>query len=97
MRNNVRYYKLNSRNLNGGIILIALVITIIVLLILAGVTIGTLIGDNGLLGKTGEAKKVTELSREKELIEVEYINALAQNIIDNLEAIQITLLMLEEQ
>ncbi|MFR3782860.1 MAG: hypothetical protein ACLTXR_03385 [Clostridia bacterium] len=35
-----------------GITLIALVITIIVLLILAGVTIGiTLTGDNGMLGK----------------------------------------------
>ena len=32
---------------NNGITLIALVITIIVLLILAGVTIATLMGDNG--------------------------------------------------
>ena len=32
-----------------GITLIALVITIIVLLILAGVTIATLTGDNGIL------------------------------------------------
>ena len=36
-----------------GITLIALVITIIVLLILAGVTVATLTGDNGLLTKTG--------------------------------------------
>ena len=34
---------------NRGITLIALVITIIVLLILAGVTIATLTGDNGIL------------------------------------------------
>ena len=34
-----------------GITLIALVITIVVLLILAGVTIATLTGDNGLLQK----------------------------------------------
>ena len=34
-----------------GITLIALVITIIVLLILAGVTIATLTGDNGILTK----------------------------------------------
>ena len=36
-----------TKNTNNGITLIALVITIIVLLILAGVTIATLMGDNG--------------------------------------------------
>lgn len=40
-----------------GITLIALVITIIVLLILAGVTIATLTGNNGILTKANEAKK----------------------------------------
>ena len=35
-----------KRQTNNGITLIALVITIIVLLILAGVTIATLMGDN---------------------------------------------------
>ena len=34
---------------NTGITLIALVITIIILLILAGVTIGLVTGDNGIL------------------------------------------------
>ena len=42
-----------------GITLIALVITIIVLLILAGVTIATLTGDNGLLTKTSKANLET--------------------------------------
>ena len=56
--------KLNKRNLksNRAITLISLVITIIVLLILAGVTIATLTGDNGLLTKAGEAKNATELA-----------------------------------
>jgi len=36
---------------NKGITLIALVLTIIVLLILAGVTIATLTGDNGILSQ----------------------------------------------
>ena len=39
-----------------GITLIALVITIIVILILAGVTVATLTGDNGILTKAGQAK-----------------------------------------
>ena len=43
-------------NTNNGITLIALVITIIVLLILAGVTIAMLMGDNGILTKATEAK-----------------------------------------
>ncbi len=41
---------------NKGITLIALVITIIVLLILAGVTIATLMGDNGILTRASEAQ-----------------------------------------
>ena len=40
-----------------GITLIALVITIIVLLILAGVTINALSGDNGILKRATEAKQ----------------------------------------
>lgn len=39
-----------------GITLIALVITIIVLLILAGVSIAMLTGDNGILTRAGDAK-----------------------------------------
>ena len=53
---------------NKGITLIALVITIIVLLILAGVTIATLTGNNGLLTKTGEAKQVNKEAEIKERI-----------------------------
>ena len=45
---------------NNGITLIALVITIIVLLILAGVTIATLTGDNGILTKANDAAEKTE-------------------------------------
>ena len=41
---------------NKGITLIALVITIIVLLILAGITIAMLTGDNGLLTNASKAK-----------------------------------------
>ena len=50
-----------------GITLIALVITIIILLILAGVTIAALTGDNGILRNAGKAKKETEQAKEDEL------------------------------
>lgn len=49
-----------------GITLVALVITIIILLILAGVTISTVTGDNGLFVKTKEA---VEQSKKASLIE----------------------------
>ena len=51
--------KLNLKERNG-ITLIALVITIIVLLILAGVVITTLTGDNGILGKAKTAKTTND-------------------------------------
>lgn len=41
---------------NGGITLIALVVTIIVLLILAGITIAMLTGDNGIITRTNDSK-----------------------------------------
>ena len=52
---------------NSGITLIALVITIIVLLILAGVTIATLTGDNGILTRASDAREETEESQDEEL------------------------------
>ena len=53
-----------------GITLIALVITIIVLLILAGVTIATLTGDNGILGKAKTAKTTNDEEKAKEQIKI---------------------------
>ena len=44
-----------------GITLIALVITIIVLLILAGVSIAMLTGDNGIITRANEASEKTKL------------------------------------
>ena len=49
-----------------GITLIALVITIIVLLILAGVSIAMLTGDNGILSQAQNAKNKTEEAQLKE-------------------------------
>ncbi len=51
---------------NHGITLIALVVTIIVLLILAGVTIATLTGNNGILTRAEEAKNKTEEAQKDE-------------------------------
>lgn len=55
-----------EKQTNDGITLIALVITIIVLLILAGVTIATLTGDNGILTRAQEARMKTEEAQSEE-------------------------------
>ena len=49
-----------------GITLIALVVTIVVLLILAGVSISLVIGQNGLISKAKEAKEKTEQATANE-------------------------------
>lgn len=51
-----------------GITLIALVITIIVLLILAGITISTLTGQNGILTQATNSKEKNEIARVEETV-----------------------------
>ena len=67
----VKNYKTKS---NKGITLIALVITIIVLLILAGVSVSMLTGQNGILTQAQNAKEETEIASEKEAIQLTMIN-----------------------
>ena len=57
-----------------GITLIALVITIIVLLILAAVSIATLTGENGILTKAGEAEEETRGASVQEARDLWKIN-----------------------
>ena len=59
----------------SGITLITLVITIIVLLILAGVSIATLTGENGILTQAGNAKENTERAEEDELRKLTQVEA----------------------
>lgn len=66
-----------------GITLIALVITIIVLLILAGVTITSITGENGILSKSTEAKAKTIVGQEKEQISSAYSAAVANRLGDD--------------
>ena len=60
---------------NKGITLIALVITIIVLLILASVTIAAISGDNGILNNASLAKVSTEFASYKEEVELYKTNS----------------------
>ena len=74
---------------NHGITIIALVVTIIVLLILAGISIVSITGDNGIINKSDEAKVETEIATYKEQLEVikhgEYADDYTINIDDFLD------------
>ena len=55
---------------NSAITLIALIITIIVLLILAGVTLNMVMGENGIFGKANNAKNKTEVAQYEEELRI---------------------------
>ena len=59
-----------SKNDSKGITLIALVVTIVVLLILAGVAISMLTGENGIINQALQAKEQNEIAEEKEKLEL---------------------------
>lgn len=72
-------------NTSNGITLVALIITIIVLLILAGITISSIVGDNGILIQAINAKTNNEIAEEKEIINVSKIEAIRKDKKGNIE------------
>ena len=69
----------NIENKSTGITLIALVVTIIVLLILAGISVSMITGNNNIILNAGKAKEQTEVANEKELIGTASIQAINEN------------------
>ena len=65
---------------NKGITLIALIITIIVLLILAGVTINAISGNESAMDKATEAKEKNDESNELEDVKISVVNAIANGL-----------------
>lgn len=64
-----------------GVTLVALIITIIVLLILAGVAFNTLLGSNGLLNRAANAANTSEKAKENETTFLNEADNLFQNYI----------------
>ena len=58
--------KKEMKNSNRGITLVALVVTIVVLLILAGITLTYVFGENGIIKLAKDARNETELAMQKE-------------------------------
>ena len=69
---------MNNLNKNTGITLIALVVTIIVLLILAGISISMLTGQNGIINRTAEAKEKTNDANDLEYLQVKAYEAMTE-------------------
>ncbi len=59
---------------NKGITLVALVVTIIIMLILAGVTLNLTLGENGLMGQTKKVVKSYEAALEQETLSLSIMN-----------------------
>ena len=57
----------------------ALVVTIIILLILAGISIGMLSGDNSIINQAGNAKAQTDIAGEKEIIDLAVVHAMGKS------------------
>ena len=74
--------KLKNQKEAGGITLIALVITIVVLLILAGITISLVFGKNGIITKAQNTKEQTIIADEKEAVSLAYISCKTNNMMD---------------
>ena len=68
-----------------GITLIALVVTIIVLIVLAGIAISMTVGGNGIFAKAREAKRLQITSEAKEKIGTEILDAQVEAIQRNEE------------
>lgn len=70
---------------NNGITLVALVVTIVVLLILAGVSINLVLGENGLITQAKQANEKTKIAESEEKTSIdyasEYINQEMGNIL----------------
>ena len=70
-----------------GITLIALVVTIVVLLILAGVSINALFGNNGIIEKAKEAQSKMDEAKQNDLNALNELNNWLENEIGGKEQI----------
>ncbi len=85
-----------QKNKEKGITLIALVVTIIVLIILAGVSISMLVGDNGIITQAQGAKEETEAKGDEEKIRLAMTAAqIANNGNSNIEKDDLEIALLE--
>ena len=71
---------------NKGITLVAMVITIIILLILAGVTLNTILSNNGVLNMAKKATKEYKIASEREYIELNVLSVKLDKYMGNVSS-----------
>lgn len=81
--------EIKANKKNSGITLIALVVTIIVLLILAGISISMLTGNNGILQKATDAKNLTGSQSVIEQAKTDILGQIAENKGNNISKDQL--------
>jgi len=85
----MKKFKKKALKTSNGITLIALVVTIIVLLILAGISISMLSGDNSILQRATDAKTNTERTTVIELAQTDVLGYQAENRSGNITKSQL--------
>ena len=70
--------KLQKKNKELGITLIALAVTIIVMLILAGVTMAALTSENGIINQASKVKGTSKVAKTEEEARLEYSNLIVE-------------------
>ena len=73
---------MNIRKKQQGITLIALAVTIIVMLILAGVTIAALTSENGIINQANTVKEKNKVAKTEEEARLEYSNLILEKQMD---------------
>ena len=77
----LNYYR-NIIRIISGITLIALVVTIVVLLILAGITISLVFSENGIIAKAREAAEKTNQAVINEQVQMNDVTAAMENMLN---------------
>ena len=67
-----------------GITLISLIITVVVIFILAGTSIGILTSDNGILKNGNKTKEQAEIREEKDILKLCAVSALGANTVEGI-------------
>ena len=78
-----------------GITLVALVITVIILLILAGIAIASLTGDNGLITRAQEARTKTDEANAREQLQLAVVGCIGTDGNINLDDLNTELSKIE--
>ena len=76
---------------NNGITLISLVVTIIVLIILSGVSINAVVGEEGIIRITKQSKQDVDITIMKEEIQLKILEAYSQKMLSNEDFTEINL------